>query len=717
MRNTILLKKPMIIVLWLSILLSFTTKDTSSLISGTISDEKNKPLSNVEILNSSNNFISYSNEQGNFSIKGKINDELNFMYSGKIAKTVKISKLTKNEIKFDTLVIHTYDDKTVNPFKNTIIGRVTENGSPLPGVIVKIKGINKGTTTDINGYYGIDAKNGNVLIFSYLGYITQEVKVLNKTLDVNLISDSKVIESVVITGALGVKRNKSAVTSSYKTVPATEISTPKPEGVKALVGKVSGLSITSSEEVKKDKIVLRGMATLSADKTIVKESIISSQKAGQLTAGEVNDFSNWDYWQGLTKVELLQWKNHWKFAPTYRYSVVLTNHDGFAIQNEKVHLLDDKKDIIWTAVTDNTGRAELWYHPNDSTVVVAENVSISDSNNKVIITKAKEFHKGINTYQYIKSCNPKNKVNIAFMIDATGSMQDEISYLQAELQDVITKTKTSLPEVDLKMGSVFYRDQGDDYVVKNFDFTSETSDLMQFIQKQNANQGGDFPEAVIEGLESSIHQLSWEEDATTKLLFVLLDAPPHYDDEKVKKLQELTKLAAEKGIRIITIAASGIDKSTEYLMRAIALETNGTYLFITNHSGIGNDHIEPTTKKYKVEMLNDLMLRVILQFSETKHCVSNDNYPKNTKIEDEIINSEKIKWSFYPNPTNGLVTIDLDRKANEIYVFDTTGKIIFYKNDSSKQYNFDLSGLPNAIYYLKVVTSTTSLFGKVIKTM
>ena len=190
---------------------------------------------------------------------------------------------------------------------------------------------------------------------------------------------------------------------------------------------------------------------------------------GQLTAGEVNDFSNWDYWQGLTKDELLQWKNHWKFAPTYRYSVVLTNQDGFAIQNEKVHLLDDEKAIIWTAVTDNIGRAELWYHPNDSTVAVTENVSISDSNNKVIITKAKEFHNGINTYQYTKSCNPKNKVNIAFMIDATGSMQDEISYLQAELQDVIAKTKTSLPEVDLKMGSVFYRDQGDDYVVKNFE--------------------------------------------------------------------------------------------------------------------------------------------------------------------------------------------------------------------------------------------------------
>ena len=111
------------------------------------------------------------------------------------------------------------------------------------------------------------------------------------------------------------------------------------------------------------------------------------------------------------------------------------------------------------------------------------------------------------------------------------------------------------------------------------------------------------------------------------------------------------------------------------------------------------------------------MLRVILQFSETKPCILNDNYPVNTKIEDEILNNDTIKWSYFPNPTNGFVTIDLNKKANEIYVFDTTGKLIFYKNDISKQYKIDLTGLPNAIYYLKVVTNTTVLFGKVIKTM
>lgn len=68
---------------------------------------------------------------------------------------------------------------------------------------------------------------------------------------------------------------------------------------------------------------------------------------------------------------------------------------------------------------------------------------------------------------------------------------------------------------------------------------------------------------------------------------------------------------AKKGIKIIPITASGIDKETEFLMRFFAISTNGTYVFITNHSGIGNEHLEPTVGDYEVEFLNDLMVRLI----------------------------------------------------------------------------------------------------------
>ncbi len=74
--------------------------------------------------------------------------------------------------------------------------------------------------------------------------------------------------------------------------------------------------------------------------------------------------------------------------------------------------------------------------------------------------------------------------------------------------------------------------------------------------------------------------------------------------------------ASAEGIRIIPIASSGVDKETEFLLRFMAINTNGTYTFLTNHSGIGNSHITPTIGQYQVEQLNDLMVRLIDEYVE-----------------------------------------------------------------------------------------------------
>jgi hypothetical protein len=62
--------------------------------------------------------------------------------------------------------------------------------------------------------------------------------------------------------------------------------------------------------------------------------------------------------------------------------------------------------------------------------------------------------------------------------------------------------------------------------------------------------------------------------------------------------------------------ASGADKDTEFLMRFFAISTGGTYVFITDHSGVGNPHLIPSVGEYTVEPLNDLMVRLINEYSE-----------------------------------------------------------------------------------------------------
>jgi hypothetical protein len=146
--------------------------------------------------------------------------------------------------------------------------------------------------------------------------------------------------------------------------------------------------------------------------------------------------------------------------------------------------------------------------------------------------------------------------------------------------------------------------------------TSSIPSLIDNIKKQEANAGGDYPEAVEIALKSAIMEQPWKSSAVARLLFLILDAPPHHSPATIAELNQLTYQAATKGIKIIPVAASGIDKDTEFLLRFLATTTNGTYTFLTNHSGIGNDHLTPTIGEYKVEYLNELIIRLINQYSK-----------------------------------------------------------------------------------------------------
>lgn len=103
----------------------------------------------------------------------------------------------------------------------------------------------------------------------------------------------------------------------------------------------------------------------------------------------------------------------------------------------------------------------------------------------------------------------------------------------------------------------------------------------------------------------------WHNNSKTKLLFHVLDAPYHDKQENQSMFASAVKSASEKGIRIIPVAASGLDVLGQYVMRSAALLTGGTYTFLTDDSGIGNSHELPAVGKFTVEYLSDLMVRLI----------------------------------------------------------------------------------------------------------
>jgi len=208
------------------------------------------------------------------------------------------------------------------------------------------------------------------------------------------------------------------------------------------------------------------------------------------------------------------------------------------------------------------------------------------------------------------------RVELSFIVDATGSMSDELEFLKSDLADVIQRVENDNPALKIYTSSVFYRDEGDDYLTRKSEFSDNVNTTVDFIGNQSAGGGGDFPEAVHSAMKVGIEELEWASEAKTRIAFLLLDAPPHHESLVISDLQNSIIAAAQKGIKVIPITASGIDKETEFLMRFFSITTNGTYVFITDHSGIGNDHLEPTVGEYEVEFLNDLMVRLIKEYTE-----------------------------------------------------------------------------------------------------
>ena len=571
----------------------------------------------------------------------------------------------------------------------------------IPGVSVSLKNTNTSTTTNEDGYFSIYIPNlPSILVFSAIGYKIRELELKEldslKPIVVQLDATDEALDEVVVVGYGAAK--KKSVTGAVLSV-RSERFLPA-----ALEGRAAGISVGRSSKA----IRIRGAATpgkkasSASIKDVTIKAAVSNRPSREgytriLTAGELSDFKKWKLWEGYTKTEFKQWSEHWKIATKNRYCVQVQSQDRKGLAGEKVFLIDlYTRDTVWRAITDNTGKAELWAGFSDTNIDQGRFAILSGNQTNRYPTT---FENGINRILLKKDCTHSNIANIAFVVDATGSMGDEISYLQEELKDIISKASINNKGIDLHLGSVFYRDRNDEYLTRSLDFQQDHSSLTSFIKNQSADGGGDYPEALEEALATALDSLHWNNNARSKIIFLILDAPPH-DDAK-EKMKELIIKSAMMGVRIVPVVCSGVDKSTEYLMRSIALATNGSYVFLTDDSGVGGKHIKPTTDHFKVELLNDLLQRLISEMVYTASCSNGEKLSEPITIDNNI-----AKVMVYPNPSRGKFEIRSTEKIKEIYLADFAGKILEKMETAGKNqlWKGDLSNYPSGSYLVKYLT-------------
>lgn len=425
-------------------------------------------------------------------------------------------------------------------------------------------------------------------------------------------------------------------------------------------------------------------------------------KSGVVTAGIWSDLENWDtYFTTYPNTH-----GFWGLDFTKkRFSVEILNPDKTPAIGVTLILKKGSGESVWQSQTDNRGYAELWsgiYSSEKNDEKESYQLFEKRGENYRPLGKLKETGFARSTFFLNTAKISPKKVDICFTVDATGSMGDEINYLKEDLIHIIQSLKKASPCTEIRVGSVFYRDKGDEYVTRKFDFSPYVENALMFIGNQSAGGGGDFPEAVEEGLKVSNEELNWSSEAVAKINFLILDAPPHASEQG--KIQEQIRIAALKGIKIIPITASGIDASTEILMKQMAIATNGEYLYITDHSGVGGSHLKPTGVKENVDLLTNQVVKVLKKFCLTPDC-NPDQEPNNPQQDPNFVNfgNKDVIIQCYPNPATEYLDFESSKNINEINISGFNGQKILTVKPLDKKYRLNLPLVKPGIYVVTVI--------------
>ena len=343
-------------------------------------------------------------------------------------------------------------------------------------------------------------------------------------------------------------------------------------------------------------------------------------KAGVLTAGEWNDLDHWDFWSGLMgSQDYGGMSQYWRMYTPRRVAVRVADAAGKRLPALRITLEQDQK-VLWSTLTDNQGEADLWVDPfhaqaGTDNLVLTIDGKPQASAPKLSPWNVQQEEAEVNFYIVDKAKAPEKRADIAFIVDATGSMGDEIEFLKKDLINILDRAKGGLGEIELRTATVFYRDTEDEYVTKFSPFTDDYRKTIQYIAMQYADGGGDLPEAVHTALEAGLQNLAWNTSARARIAFLVLDAPAHQDHQGVvESLQASIREYAKQGVKLIPVFCSSPSKECEFMCRFFAVLTGGTYVFLTDDSGVGDDHIEASVGDFQVEPLNDLLVRLIAKY-------------------------------------------------------------------------------------------------------
>ena len=341
-----------------------------------------------------------------------------------------------------------------------------------------------------------------------------------------------------------------------------------------------------------------------------------------LKAGEVNDNQRWN--------EYLQFTKDYDGHPVHRTNladrqiITVLDRDGNPVPNAIVTVNDNGKKLT-EYLTYADGRTLIfpeaiqsrpasgaggWWENGQLDISVERDGFTGET---ILVPQEGDSHTHTHTVTLDGKMTYGMSVplDVLFLLDSTGSMADEIQQIKTTMQSIAKRVSNLPANPDLRFGMVSYRDRDDTYVTRLHDFDGNVDRFQQTIRGVRASGGNDYPESLNQALHEAVNDASWRENAI-RLIFLIADAPPHLDYPQDEDYAVDMVRAREKGIKIFSVASSGLDEQGEYIFRQIAQQTMGSFLFILYRDGPQGKLDTPhSVEQFTVNNLDGLIVRLI----------------------------------------------------------------------------------------------------------
>ena len=187
----------------------------------------------------------------------------------------------------------------------------------------------------------------------------------------------------------------------------------------------------------------------------------------------------------------------------------------------------------------------------------------------------------------VESQRIQQQVDVVFVIDTTGSMAGLIEGAKRKVWAIANTIIDQRPNARIRIGLVAYRDIGDEYVTRAYPLSTDIQGIYGKLLSFQADGGGDTPESVNEALDVAVGKQPWVSALTpnsSRILFLVGDAPPHMDYQQDRKYPEIIKAARQKGI-IVNAVQAGDMAATRPIWQEIAQRGGGEYIAIPQDGG------------------------------------------------------------------------------------------------------------------------------------